>query len=260
MAIWQTGGHNNGISGKAGSRQRIHATAQDWGNAKVLTDFWFSPDNKDIITASIPSLLAAQYGWISNGTLSVVAGSGGDFMGGDPTTPDFGTPTHLLCDTSGERLTSPFCFGSGPSRYFIKDQLGWTPSQLVADFYAIWTTASNADTTGGIGFVEAGGAIQTANDHLAMITSDGTNFILRSGAAVTSFALAVDTSPHRWRIVIDIGTQLVTFQQDGVTIGTGGSGGTGALALETDLFPAAFGVATTSSNVLGLGNAHLYYR
>lgn len=255
MAIWSTGGLVQGITGKVGSRPRVHATAQDWANAAPITDFWFSAANKDIITAAIPSLLAAQYGWISNGTLSVVAGSGADFL----SSSDRGTPTHLLMDTTGERLTSPFTFGGDFKTRQIRSQLGWAPTKLVAEVVAIFTTASNADTTGGFGFIEAGGAVQTAADHLAMITSDGTNFILRSGAATTTYALAVDTSAHIWTITLDLGTQLVTFKQDGTSVGTGGSSGTGAIALETDLFPAAFGMAVTSSNVLGVGETHIYY-
>lgn len=236
---------NRGISGKAGSKPRIHVAAHEWGSMPFATDFWFYP-HADILTASAPQLLTSL-GWISNGTLSVVAGSGADFL----SSTDRGTPTHLLCNASGERLTSPFIFGGDFVTRFIKDQLGWTPRKLIADFAAIWTTSSNADTTGGIGFVEAGGAIQTANDHLAVITSDGTNYVLRSGGSTSDAALAVDTNAHLWKIVIDMGQQLVFFYQDGIAIDS--------IALETDLFPAAFGVATTSSNVLGLGAGHLYY-
>jgi len=256
MAIWSTGGGQQ-ITGKAGSRPRVHATAEDWGHGGPLTDFWFFP-NTDYLTASSPALLSAL-GWITNGTVSFVAGSGADFLGNFTATPDYGTPAHFLVNTSGERLTSPFVFGSYEHRYFIKSVLGWTPKALIAEFFAIWTTASNADTTGGIGFVEAGGAIQTANDHFAMLTSDGTNFILRSGAATTTFALAVDTNPHIWRIEINLADGYCSFKQDGVAIGTGGASGTGVIAVETDLSPNAFGVATTSSNVVGLGTTHIWY-
>lgn len=256
MAVWFTGGTNGqaGITGRAGSKPRVHASAQDWGNVPNITDFWFTP-HTDIIVASTPDLLAANHGWISNGTLSYVAGSGADFG----SSADYGTPAHLLFNSPGERLTSPFVFGSWTRMNHIRRTLGWQPNQLIMESYAVWTTASNADTTGGIGFVEAGGSIQTANDALAMVTSDGTNWILRSGAATSSFALAVDTNPHLWTIIIDKGTQLVTFMQDLVPVGTGGSSGTGVVALETDLFPAAFGAAVTSSNVIGLGDTHTYY-
>ena len=242
-----------GITGKVGNRARVHVPAHEWGSLPAATDYWFFPKT-DYLTASAPQLLSAL-GWIVAGTVSFVAGSGADFL----SSSDRGTPPHFLCNATGERLTSPFIFGQDHVTRYIRQQLGWEPTKLIAEFSAVWTTASNADTTGGIGFVEAGGAIQTAADHMVMLTSDGTNFILRSGAATTTFALAVDTNPHIWRIVLDKGTGLATFQQDGVSIGTGGASGTGAIAIQADLWPAAFGAAVTSSNVLGLGPAHIYY-
>lgn len=245
-----------GIQGKAGSKPRVPALAHQWGYMPA-TDYWFFP-NTDYLTASSPNLLSAV-GWITNGTVSFVAGSGADFLGNVGGTTDMGTPAHFLCNATGERLTSPFIFNSYEHRYFIKSYLGWEPKALVAEFFAIWTTASNADTTGGIGFVEAGGAIQTAADHFAMLTSDGTNFILRSGAATTTFAAAVDTDPHIWKIELNLSSGYATFKKDGVAQGTGGSGGTGSIAIEADLSPNAFGVAVTSSNVIGLGTTHLYY-
>ncbi len=255
MAIWSTpgGSAGNGITGKAGSKPRVHATADDWGSGSQITDFWFWP-NADILTASSPHLLSA-IGWITNGSVSVTAGSGADFLGGDPSNVDFGVPSHFLVNTSGERLTSPFIFGSYEARYFINRYLGWNPKILVAETVCIWTTSSNADTTGGIGFVEAGGAIQTAADHLAMVTSDATNFILRSGAATSTSAKAVDTNRHLVKIVLGLtdstGAQVAQAYVDGTSIGS--------IALETDLYPAAFGVATTSSNVIGMGPTHIYY-
>ncbi len=243
-----------GISGKTGNVPRVHALAHQWGYMPA-TDYWFFP-NTDYLTASSPNLLSAV-GWIVNGTVSFVAGSGADFLGGFvPGTPDMGTPAHFLCNATGERLTSPFIFNSYEHRYFINRTLGWMPTKLIAEFFAVWTTASNADTTGGIGFVEAGGAIQTAADHFAMLTSDGTNFILRSGAVTTTATLAVDNNPHIWRIELNVLNGNATFKQDGVAIGTTT---TGVVALEADLSPNAFGVAVTSSNVIGLGTTHLWY-
>lgn len=239
-----------GIVGKVGNEPRFHVQAHQWGTFPFATDYWFYP-HADLLTASSPHLLSAC-GWITNGTVSIVAGSGGDFL----SSSDRGTPTHLLCDATGERLTSPFVFGGDHVTRHIRRQLGWEPTKLIAEFSAIWTTASNADTTGGIGFVEAGGSIQTANDHMAMLTSDGTNFILRSGAETTTFALAVDTDPHIWRIIIDKGQAKVFFEQDGTMVGTST---TGAIAVQADLWPAAFGIACTSNNDLGLGPCHIYY-
>ncbi len=243
-----------GITGKTGNLPRIHVMAHQWGYIPA-TDYWFFP-NTDYLTASSPNLLSAV-GWIVNGSVTFVAGSGADWLGGySNTTPDYGTPAHFLVNATGERLTSPFIFGSYEHRYFIQRTLGWAPTKMIAEFFAVWTTASNADTTGGIGFVEAGGAIQTAADHFAMLTSDGTNFILRSGAAVTTATLAVDTNPHIWRIEINLSNGFATFKQDNVGIGTITTGG---IAIENDLSPNAFGVATTSSNVIGLGTTHLWY-
>ena len=245
--VFVPGGPLNGITGKAGSLPRLHATgANDWDKAPAwCTDFWFTPAI-DLNTASSPGLLSAQ-GWLAAGTISFVAGTGADFL----SSADPGVIAHMLLDATGERLTSPFIFGQDWKTRYIRDQLGWQPKKLIADFTAIWTTASNADTTGGIGFVEAGGAIQTAADHLAMLTSDGTNFILRSGAATSDFAGAVTLTSARWRIELNLTSQLAILYKNGSLFDS--------IALEADLFPCAFGAACTSSNDLGLGDAHVYY-
>lgn len=242
-----------GVTGKTGSKPRLHVRAQDWGRFPHATDFWFDPADVDQVTASTPSILVDN-GWTSNGTISIVNGSAADFLGGSAASPDRGTIRHLLCDASGERLLSPVCFGGPEAAYFIKDQFGWTPSALVADFWAIWTTASNADTTGGIGFVEDGGGIQTANDHLAVITSDATNFVLRSGAETSDASSAVDTNVARWRIALNFPSGYVSYYKLTTSVQA-----IDTIALETDEFPCSFGVGSTSSNVLGLGATHIYY-
>src|SRR5690242_16364413 len=96
-----------GISGKTGNVPRIHAMAHQWGYIPATTDFWFFP-NTDYLTASSPNLLSAV-GWVTNGSVSFVAGSGADWLGGFvPGAVDYGTPAHFLVNASGERLTSPF--------------------------------------------------------------------------------------------------------------------------------------------------------
>ncbi len=188
----------------------------------------------------------------------MTGGSGANFLAAQGATP--GSPTALLMDTSGERITSPFVFGAWWVTRNIRAAYGWTPTKLIAEWVSFYTTSSNADTTGGIGFIQAGGAIQTAATHEAVVTSDGTNFILRSGTATSTATSAVDTvTPHIWRVTLDMGTLLATFMKDGVAVGTGGSSGTGAIAITQAKAPFAFAAGVTSSNVLSLGEAHVYY-
>jgi len=236
---------SSGISGKAGSKPRVHVRAQDWGNFPG-TDYWFDPTNVDIITASAPGLLSAQ-GWVGNGTLDIVASSQGNFLA--TTVPT--TLAGLRFNAAGETLRSPLRFGSVDAYRWIRDQMGWAPTKLVAEFYGQFTAAAANEPGSGFGFVK--GALTTATNGVAVIASDGTNFRGKTSATDFTGAMtgaAVDTAAHLWRI--QVGPSVVTFYMDNVAIGT-------SMALPTGCFPCAFagGAATANFNVLG--PAHVYY-
>ena len=233
------------VSGAAGNKPRIHVRAQDWGN-HIGTDFWFNPYNVDVITASAPGLLTAL-GWVSNGTLSMVAETAGAlFPTAEPT-----AIASLLCNATGETIRSPLVFGSLTHSHWIRNQLGWAPTHLIAEFYGQFTTSSNSEAASGFGFVK--GALTTATNGAAVIASDGTNFRAKTTAADFTGALtgaAIDNNAHLFKI--DMSTNGVFFYMDGLAIGT-------SMTLPTAVFPVAFAVGAGTSNVLQLGVTHVYY-
>lgn len=248
---------STGITGKVGSKARVHVSNRNWGDVPFATDFWFSAANVDVVTASTPSLLSDN-GWVETATVSVVNGSGADFFSSSTGASDYGTPTHYLCNATTESLLSPIMFGSYDFSYWIRQQLGWTPTKLIAEFFGLMTTASNSEQATGFGFLDASATTAPINSkEIAFIASDGTNFRGRTGA-LTAFTGAstgpvVDNVSHLWKIVID-GNLNITFFCDNTPFTT-------LQVCPTDLFPCQFavGVQSGGSNVVGLGNTHVYY-
>ena len=115
----------------------------------------------------------------------------------------------------------------------------------------MFTTVANNETATGFGFVEDTGSPITAADALAMIVSNGANFVLRSGAATSAAGLAVDTALHKFRIAVT--TTNITWYVDDVSQNT--------LALETDEFPVSFGagIQAAGANRFSLGVGHIWY-
>jgi len=237
-----------GITGRVGNKARWHVFNDNWGNMPA-TDYWFDPENADIITASSPHLLTAA-GGVTTGTLDVTASSqASNFMA--TTVPT--TLNGLRFNSSGERIMSPVKFGSVQHTRWIRDQLGWAPSKLIAEFYFQFTTSSNNEDASGAGFVK--GSIVTDTNGLAVIASDGTNF--RGKAAAASFTGAatgplIDNLVHRAKIVMDSGPQTTSFLMDGTAFSA-------TVAIPTASFPCAFAAGVATSNVLILGLTHVYY-
>ena len=132
---------------------------------------------------------------------------------------------------------------------------GVQPTTLTAEFWATFSVASNSETATGIGFCDAGGAVNVAGDAVAIIHSDGTNFICRSASDADTGAL-IDTDLHHWRIVISEGvTDAIEWFIDDVSQGT--------LNLRIDVAPYAWGcgiLASTGANDIQMASAELSYR
>ena len=90
--------------------------------------------------------------------------------------------------------------------------------------------------------MEDGGSAAVADDHLATIVTDGTNWILRSGAATSSLIAVDDTNPHHFRVVIDKINALVYGYVDDMSFAAGES-----IAIEADEFPVAFGAGVVAA-------------
>lgn len=220
----------------------------DWSDA-VGTDYWLMPG---AAVAGATTFLNSSRGWTTT-ALSITEGAAADAM----TYADRGTPRFVSFGASGDLIASPIIFGDYAGARNAAMLMGRSdlPRYLVTDVYGAFTTNSANENTSGFGLIEDGGAITTAADQLAVIVSDGTNFICRSGADSDAGSV-VDTAYHWWRIVIDAQktggvTDAVEWFIDGVSQGT--------LDLETDEFPALFSAHSLTTNRISLGTTHIYY-
>jgi hypothetical protein len=157
------------------------------------TDFWIAcgPGKHSEAVAQGEDPLPA-HGWAA---VSIVedAGSDGDFLSSSDD-----DPSSFHFDAASDRLHSPSVFGNYAHALLAGQFLGYFPTSLNLEVYAAFLDATTNETASGFGFVEGGGSIITANDALAVVVSDGTNFKLRSGAATSAACPADDTSWHQW--------------------------------------------------------------
>ena len=228
-------------------RRKHVLSALDWGD-QAGTDYWFVPGSS--MTGATTFLLSSR-GWTTT-SLVLTGGSGADFA----SAADKGTPRTLLTNASGDLLQSPALFGDYNHARIAQIIMGEKilPRYLILDAFAAFTVASANETTSGFGLYEDDATISTADDALAVIYSDGTNFGLRSGADSDAGAV-VDNAYHWWRIVIDRSISAVTdgvqWYIDGVSQGT--------IDREADEFPAYFGLHSLTTNRTSLSVAHIYY-
>lgn len=173
----------------------------------------------------------ADNGWTVTGAPPDVAESGADFL--DPA--DYGTTGGVHLDTAADVIQSPALFGSAAHADLVAALVGSQdlPTLLVLDWWGRFS-ANNNETATGVGFVEDGGSAAVANDHMAAIAVDGTDFVLRSGAASVKL-VTDDTNFHHFRIKCDKATGLATAYVDDM------SAELGTIALQADEWPAAVG-------------------
>ena len=167
---------------------RVHATRpQDWGSA-VATDYWANFGDLTLVPSDSTDL--DLNGWVETGTWVHLAGSAASFL--DST--DVGVTGGAHIDTAGDAIRSPFIFGDYAHGLLAGQILGHFPTRLNMECYARFNADGGDDEDTGFGFVEAGAATPFVKAGLmALITSDGTNFSLESGAA----AAALQPSPTK---------------------------------------------------------------
>lgn len=219
----------------------------NWGH-EVGTDFWLHANANGSLGAST-TFLISDAGWTAT-SLAVASGSGADFM----VSSDVGTPGQYTQNAQNDLLKSPAIFGDYAHARQAMLLLGkkTLPRYLIMDAYATFSVVANAETTTALGFVEDGGSIVTADDAMAVVVSDGTSFDIRSGAATGTGVVAVDTSPHRFRIVCDKSNALAYLYVDGVA--------SGSVAIQSDEWPVAFGAGSGgANNLVQLHQAHIFY-
>lgn len=182
----------------------------------------------------------ADYGWTTT-ALTLANGSAADLPDAGWSTLDWGTPGSCTLADASDVLLSPAVFADPMGFLAAARLLGSSrpPRTFFLEVLAAFTTETNNETGTGFGLVEDGGSPITAADHFAFVVSNGTNFILRNGAAATLTGAAVDSALHFHRIVIDRIDQVIYWymSSDGVTWTQQGT----SLALEADELPLAFG-------------------
>ena len=219
----------------------------DWGDT-AGTDYWFVPGSS--MTGATTFLLSSR-GWTTT-SMVLTGGSGADFI----SAADVGTPRTALTNASGDILQSPALFGDYHRGRIAQIIMGEKilPRFLICDMYAAFTVASANETNSSMGLFEDDATISTADDALAAIYSDGTNFGLRSGADSDAGAV-VDNAYHWWRIQIDRSITAVTdgvaWYMDGALQGT--------IDREADEWPVYWGLHTLTTNRISLASAHIYY-
>lgn len=218
--------------------------ARDWSEAIAL-EYWFNATT-DWFGATTEGNHLPAFGWTITGAPPYVVGSGADFVDADD---DKGTTGGVHLDTAEDVVASPVIFGDYAHMAAVCELIGRVsgdgtpdlPRFLIADFFARFS-ANAAETGTGIGFTEDGGSPAVANDHLAVIFTDGTSWKLRSGAATSSAIATDDTSPHHFRIVLDRINELAYGYVGDMNRSAGQS-----IAIENDEFPVKFGAGVVAA-------------
>ena len=234
------------------SASRVHVWRPEQWNRSGGTDFWGVWGPESLTAAAGSSALITDSGWTATSMVET-AGTGADLIA----TADRTAPAHVLTDAASDLLQSPAIFGDYMHAQIAASILGYQPTKLIAEFGFNFTVGTGNEPASAIGFVEAGGSIVTANDAMATIFSDGTNFKLRSGAAAGSAGPAIGAAWRIGRISLDntvaAGTGMVTATIDGVTVP--------AIDCQTDLFPVSFGLGVVAAGTNRIGSSfwHIWY-
>jgi hypothetical protein len=226
-----------------GKDKRVHVLRpHEWATA-AGTDYWAVFGGEAIAPTGA---VLADFKWVTT-SLAEADGSGADFL----SSSDAATPPRLLTNASGDLLQSPAVFGD----YFHGEQaarfLGYSPTQLSCEFVAAMTVHSANENRSGWGLTEDSGIAGVANDELAWIYTDGSNFTIRSDADSDAGA-ADDANYHLFKIVLSQGTtDAVEWFIDGTSQGT--------MDLKTDEFPVSFGMHALTTNRPALSWVHIWY-
>lgn len=237
--------------------RRVHVRqGADWGQM-AGTDYWLvmnSVFDEAGAASTGTALELAEAGWTATSLVNT-AGSGADF--GSAT--DKGTPNHFLTNASGDLLNSPAIWGDWTHMEMARQLVGAAilPRRLVAEFMGAMTVHSADEPRSGWGFIEDGGSAATEADQIAFISSDGTNFQIGANAGTPVDLVADDGNWHKFRIELDVASQLVSCAIDGTYYLTKTS--TTTLAITADEAPFKFGFHALTTNRPALGLTHVFY-
>ena len=227
--------------------RRVHVGPHDWDNGGA-TDYWLQPlisGQVAVASATNPFGLSG-WGWVTT-ALTVVAGTAGDLN----SSGDY-TPTAINFNSAADLLQSARIFGGYDQFQRVSDILLYTPTLLVCDFYAAFSTITANETTTFVGMsgnITDAAAAASAGCITASGAAPPTNFFLTSDTGSDQGA-AIDAAWHRFRI--EYGTTNTEWFIDGVSQGT--------IVTEIDIWPVNFVGFAGATNRMSLGWTHIYYR
>lgn len=236
---------------------RVHVNkGADWGS-NMGTDYWlFFNTGQDILAAASTATTEelAEAGWTATSLVNT-GGAGADFI----SSADIGAPSHALTNASGDLLNSPAIFGDYAHAYAAMKMMGRStlPHMLVAEWFGAMTVHSADEVLSGWGLLEDAGTAATEATQIAWISSDGTNFQIASNAGTPINLTTDDANWHRFTVVLDRRTSLVSAAIDGTYYLTPSS--TTTLSITADEAPFKFGFGATTTNRPALGPVHIYY-
>lgn len=254
MAIWIPSGAASRVQD---DRQlgRLHVFGHEWGGVPGATDFWRSGASYGQLGSAGGGPVLADYGFTTT-SMAQVVGSGADFG----SKADIGTPNSTETNAASDLVASPVIFGDFMAMEAAAYHLGVFPSYLMMEAWITFKVASNNETATAYGFYEDGGSPIVANDAMAMVYSNGTNFGLRSGAD-SDAGIAVQTTPFGVRI--RIGPPGTTDKVAWYTRASATAGwvAQGTIDLQADEWPAGHGYGTVAagSNTIAEHWVHIWY-
>lgn len=220
---------------RAQSSPRIHVSELDWGRPNA-TDYWIGASNAVALGASTAVGAIASAGWVAT-SVAFTNTKTADFLSSSDD-----TPANYGADANADVLLSPIIFGNYAHALGVSKTLGYFPTQLCAEWYGAFTTASANEAGTYMGFKNTA--------LVGAIISDGTNFKLSNQAGTTDAGAAIDTSYHTWKIIVDA-TNMEWFI-DGTSQGT--------VATSADQWPCGFGWTASTTNRPALAWGHVWYQ
>ena len=223
------------------------AQALHWDDSSG-SDFFFEPDAAGIAGTGQAEDLS-DVGWTVTGLSGqFVEGSGSDFLSG------LSIPNHYATTAALDLLQSPRIFADPVHAWQASHHLGQDPATLTMEAWNAFSVNGADETATGVGLAQAGGAVNVAANALAVIYSNGSNFVCRSSSD-SDVGAAVDTAWHKWTIGLKVGTtDAIEWFIDGVSQGT--------LDLLENVLPMSWGagVVTGGTNRVLIGPCRVFYR
>ncbi len=236
-----------GLHNPSRSTGSIVQDAAHW-NDRGGSDFCLLPAANGIAgTGNVDDL--SDVGW-THTSLTFAQGVGGDFL----STTDI-DPNRFVTNAALDLFESPQVFGDVLHVLHARTALGHAPTRLILEGWVQFSVTSTNETATGFGFFIGGGSIVTAADAVAVIHSNGSNFVCRNDGD-SDVGATDDEDWHLFKIVITSGsaTDAVEWFIDGTSQGT--------LNRRTDAYPCGvgWGNVTGGNNRVQIGPCTAQYR